>query len=436
MMLDKTARPGDKVWIAMLTGIVALVALIGGLGYWSVTAQLAGAIVAPGIIRVESNRQVIQHPDGGVVGEILAKDGDRVEAGDILVKFDATKLQLELNVVEGQLHEIAARVARLEAERDQRSEIVFPDFLRRAAEENSFVEEQLNGQVQQFQAGLRAYNQEQELLNESVNQLEDRVRGLLAQLRSVDMRSEIVEAEFETRQSLVARGLSTRSTVAEMELERATLVGERGRIIAEIAEHRGQMVAVGIQRIQLETERSRMAIQLLRDLQYSVIELTERRKELVEALSRLHVRAPVSGVIYGSKVFALQSVIKPAETIMHIVPQDQNLVIATRIPTADIDQVAVGQGATLRFTAFNQRQTPELAGYVSFVAADATTDETSGQSYYVVELLPKAEEFARLEGQILLPGMPVEGFIQTNMRTPLAYLTKPLTDYFERALRG
>lgn len=433
---EENKKPGDRVWFAMLTGVLALVALVGGIGYWSVTAQLAGAVVAPGIIKVESNRQVIQHPEGGVVGKILAKDGDRVEKGDTLVKFDSTRLQLELNVVQGQLHEIAARKARLEAERDQNQEIAFPDYLLRTAETNISVQEQIGGQTQQFQAGLRAYNQELKLLNETVRQLEDRVRGLLAQLRSVDIRTDIVAKELESKKSLLDRGLSVSSTVAQIEMESAALIGERGRIIAEIAEHKGQIAAVGIQRIQLETERTRMSIQRLRDLQYTTIELTERRKELVESLSRLDVKAPVSGLIYGSKVFTLQSVVKPADTIMYVVPQDQNLVIATRIQTADIDQVAVGQPATLRFTAFNQRQTPELGGYVSFVAADATTEDASGQSYYVVEMLPSAEEFEKLEGQVLLPGMPVEGFIQTDTRTPMVYLTKPLMDYFERAFRG
>lgn len=435
-MAAKAKTKGDRAWMAMLTGFVALAALVGGLGYWSVTAQLAGAVVAPGIIRVESNRQVIQHPDGGVVGEILAKDGDRVEAGDVLIRFDPTKLRLELNVVEGQLYEIAARVARLEAERDHSDRVVFPDFLMDVAATNEAVHEQMEGQLQQFAATLHAYNQEQKLLNETVKQLEDRVRGLIAQLKAVDMRSEIIAAQLTNKRSLLERGLSLSSAVADMELEEAALIGERGRIVAEIAEHKGQVAAVGIQRIKLETDRSGMAIQRLRDLQYSMIELTERRKELKEALNRLEVKAPVAGVIYGSKVHALQSVVKPADSIMFVVPQDQNLVIATRISTSDIDQVAVGQDTTLRFTAFNQRQTPELEGTVSFVAADATTDETSGQSFYMVEMLPKPKEFERLEGQILLPGMPVEGFIKTDTRTPLAYLTKPLTDYFERAFRG
>ena len=209
-MAENVKYNGDRAWMAMLTGLAALVALVGGLGYWSVTAQLAGAVVAPGIIRVESNRQVIQHPDGGVVGEILARDGDRVEAGDVLIKFDATKLQLELNVVQGQLHEIAARVARLEAERDHRQEVVFPEYLHKVAATNEAVQEQIEGQLQQFNATLRAYNQEQKLLNETVNQLEDRVRGLIAQLKSVDIRSKIIAAELENKRSLLERGLSAR----------------------------------------------------------------------------------------------------------------------------------------------------------------------------------------------------------------------------------
>lgn len=435
-MTENDIKTGDRAWLPMLVGLLALVALVGGLGYWSATAKLSGAVVASGVVQVETNRQVIQHPDGGVVGAILARNGDVVEAGDVLVQFDPTRLQLELNVVEGQLHEFEARIARLQAERDGAQSIIYPEHLIALARTRPEVAEQIEGQEQQFVTGLKAHDQELQLLDETIKQLENRVEGLDAQLTSVDMQSRIIGDELKTRKDLLDRGLGLGSEVAKMELEEASLIGERGKIIAEIAEHKGQMAAVNIERIKLETNRSQQAIQRLRDMQYSVIELNERQKDLTDSLSRLDVRAPVSGVVYGSQVFALQSVVRPAESIMYIVPQDQNLVISTRISTSDIDQVHVGQDATLRFTAFNQRQTPEVAGYVSFVAADAAADENTGRSYYVVELLPDEDQLDRLGGQVLLPGMPVEGFITTDARTPLVYLTKPLTDYFQRAFRG
>lgn len=435
-MTDYDPKSGDRAWLPMLVGILALVALVGGLGVWSVTAQLSGAVVGSGIVRVETNRQIIQHPDGGVVGAILARNGDHVEAGDVLVRFDPTKLQLELNVVEGQLIEFEARIARLKAERDGEETVTFPEHLVKLSKIDPDVEEKLQGQKQQFTIGLKAHDQELMLLAETIKQLGNRVEGLNAQLASVDEQSLIVGEELKTKRDLFEKGLGLSSKVAEDALEKASLDGQRGKIVAEIAEHKGQMAAVNIERVKLETNRAQLAIQTMRDLQYAVIELGERRKELIEALSRLDVKAPVAGVVYGSQVFALQSVVRPADTIMYIVPQDQNLVITTRVSPTDIDQVHVGQDATLRFTAFNQRQTPELGGYVSFVAADATADENTGRSYYVVELQPNVDQLDQLGGQVLMPGMPVESFITTEQRTPLVYLTKPLTDYFERALRG
>lgn len=435
-MTDYDPKSGDRAWLPMLVGILALVALVGGLGVWSVTAQLSGAVVGSGIVRVETNRQIIQHPDGGVVGAILARNGDHVEAGDVLVRFDPTKLQLELNVVEGQLIEFEARIARLKAERDGEETVTFPEHLVKLAKIDPDVEEKLQGQKQQFTIGLKAHDQELMLLAETIKQLENRVEGLNAQLASVDEQSLIIGEELKTKRDLFEKGLGLSSKVAEDALEKASLDGQRGKIVAEIAEHKGQMAAVNIERVKLETNRAQLAIQTMRDLQYAVIELGERRKELIEALSRLDVKAPVAGVVYGSQVFALQSVVRPADAIMYIVPQDQNLVITTRVSPTDIDQVHVGQDATLRFTAFNQRQTPELSGYVSFVAADATADENTGRSYYVVELQPNVDQLDQLGGQVLMPGMPVESFITTEQRTPLVYLTKPLTDYFERALRG
>nr|MCU0855347.1 HlyD family efflux transporter periplasmic adaptor subunit [Paracoccaceae bacterium] len=165
------------------------------------------------------------------------------------------------------------------------------------------------------------------------------------------------------------------------------------------------------------------------------IELTERRLGLQERLSRLEVRAPVSGVVYGQQVFAVQSVVQAGAPIMYIIPQDRPLLVEARVPSVHVDEIQLGQEAVLRFTALDMRRTPEMTGIVTGISADVIVDERTGANFYEVQLIPREEDLPKLDGQVLLPGMPVEAFIRTEDRTPISYLTKPLTDYFNRAFR-
>jgi len=419
------------VWL----GFATLALLVGGIGLWSVSVTISGAIVAGGQVMVESNRQIVQHPDGGVVGEILVADGDSVEAGQVLVRFDSTLQQSRLAIIEGQLNEIMARRARLEAERDGANDLTLPVGLVELTNEPAMIR-LIEGQVSLFEARSASLDGERAQLAERIIQIENQIRGAEAQQTALKTQLTLLEPELRDQQDLLSRGLTQAATVSALQREAARLAGSIGEIDANIAENRGRIAEIELEGLRLGSTFREQAISSLRDLDYSEIELRENRLALLETLSRLDVRAPRAGIIHGLAVHAIRAVVQGAEPILYIIPQDSPLIIAARIPVIDIDQVFVGQLARLRFVAFDQRSTPELNGQIARISPDSLLDERSGQAYYAAELTLDAGEVARLgDGLTLLPGMPVEAFIATGDRTPLSYLVKPFADYFNRAFR-
>ncbi|WP_170330300.1 HlyD family type I secretion periplasmic adaptor subunit [Ruegeria arenilitoris] len=437
-MQGKTTRGTRPVWritIPAFIGFLALVILVGGLGIWAVQTRLAGAIISQGSIEVQSNRQVVEHPDGGVVGEIFVRDGDVVGDGDMLVRLDDTFLSSEKTIVESQLFELMARRARLEAERDGADSKTLETQLASVQEQENIDSDLIAGQQSLFEARLETLTQQTQQLGKQRDQIETEIEGTEAQLVSLRRQVELIQEELSDQQSLLNRGLTQASRVSALLREEASLTGEIGRLEAAVARLAGQIAATEIEIVELTATRREEAITELRDVQTQILELAERRLSLDVRLSRLDIRAPVAGTVYGSQVFALQSVIQPAEPMMYIVPQDTPLLVAARVDAIHVDQLYVGQPVSLRFTAFNQRETPEIEGQVITVSADTFTDENSGQTFYRAEVAPAESEIERLNGQALLPGMPVETMIKTDERTPLSYLVKPLADYFNRAFR-
>ena len=419
----------------LLVGFTALAVLLGGVGLWSVQARIAGAVIASGMIEVESNRQVIQHPQGGVVGALEVRDGDTVQAGDVVLRLDDSALQSELAIVTGQLAELRARKARLEAERDEAAEVRFAPQLQQAAQADQDVAALLDGQVRLFDARRESLAQEEQLLDRQALQNGNQIKGAEAQLRATEVQHQLIEGELRDAQALLDKGLAQAARVSELQRRQAQLIGEVGQIQAQIAQLSGDTVRVDVEKLRLRVARREDAISQLRDLEGRTLELAERELALRETLSRMDVRTPVSGVIYGNRVFALQSVVSPAEPIMYVIPQDQPLIVSARIEAIHIDQVYEGQQATLRFVAFDQRSTPEVFGAVTNLSADVFIDEVTGTSYYSADIVPHPDELDKLEGQNLLPGMPVEAFIKTAERAPLSYLVKPVSDYFVKAFR-
>lgn len=420
----------------MTLGLIALLILFGGFGYWAATTNISGAIVASGSIEVDQNRQVVQHPDGGVVAEIVVDEGDTVAEGDILLRLDPTLLQSELTIVEGQYFELVARRARLQAERDGQQQIVFAEELLARADADPEVAELVAGQRNLFMARKDSVQREIDQLSKRSEQIADQVRGIEAQQLALGRQLELIEEELADQQTLLDRGLAQAGRVLSLQREQARLSGSVGELTAQKAQSEGRMTEIDIEILKLDTRRREEAITTLRDLQFRERELAEQRRAIRERLSRMEIRAPVGGVIYGLAVFTPRSVIKPADPVMFIVPQDRPLVIAAQIEPIHIDQLFVQQDVSLRFSALDQRTTPELFGRVVQISADAFEDQASKVRYYRAEIVMNEGEAARLpQGTALIPGMPVEAFIRTHDRTPLAYLVKPFTDYFAKAFR-
>jgi HlyD family type I secretion membrane fusion protein len=427
-----------RTWSARLpltVGFAAIALLLGGLGAWSVTTEISGAVVARGVVQVDGDRQVIQHPDGGVVGEILARDGDMVDEGQILVRLDGTFLRSERAIVERQLAEIHVRRARLEAERDAADA---PDFSRIPAfalVEAEAIAGQIDGQQSLFDARRTSLAQEGRQIAEQQAQIERQIDGAEAQRTAADRQLALVSQELADVEALFARGLVQATRVSDLRREAARLEGEAGRLLSAIAEARTRIAALDIDRLRLTDRRREDAIAELRDLQVTEFELEQRRLGLVERLSRLDVRAPVAGTVLGSRVTAVQAVVQAAEPMMYLVPGGQPLQVSVRIAPEDIDQVRPGQPVTLVLTAFSTRTTPDIPGTVLRVSADAETDPRTAAPYFEAIVIPDAQALAALSGVTMLPGMPVEAFLRTEDRTPLAYLARPLTVYFGRAFR-
>ena len=416
----------------MTAGLLALVLLVGGFGTWAVMAQITGAVITSGQIEVDRNRQVIQHPDGGVVAEILVDEGDTVAASDLQIKLDATTLQSELAIVEGQLFELMARRGRLEAERDGIETLTFDPILMAAPTGSELME----GQRRLFDARLESTKRATEQLDQQRAQIASQLDGISAQQTALDTQKTLISQELGDQQKLLDQKLVQASRVMGLQREEANLLGRVGELTASAAQAAERMTEIDIQVLTLTTTRREESITRLRDLQYNELELSERRRTLVRQLDRLDIRAPVSGVVYGLQVFAEQSVIRPADPVMFLVPQDRPLVIATKVRPVDIDQIHLGQDVILRFSAFDQRRTPELHGKVTLVSADIFQDEATGMAFYQAEIQLNEGEATRLpEDMVLIPGMPVEAFVRTADRSPMDYLLKPLADYFAKAFR-
>jgi len=429
----------------MIVGVLGLLLLVGGFGTWAAMTQISGAVIASGQIEVDQNRQVVQHPDGGVVEEILVEEGNAVDAGTVLIRLDPNELQSELAIVESQLFELMARRGRLEAERDERETITFAPLLLETAESRPDVRNLKDGQRRLFEARRASIaqaieqlqkQQEQKQLQKQQEQIADQITGITAQQGSMDQQLALIERELTDQQSLFDRGLAQVSRVLSLQREAARMSGTVGELAANEAQARGRITEIDIEILNLQSRRREEAITQLRDIQSRELELHERRRALLERMSRLDVTSPVAGIVYDLRVFARRSVIRPADPVLYIIPQDRPLVINARVEPIDIDKLSIGQEVTLRFSALDQRATPELTGSVKLISADAFEDEATRQSYYRAEIVLGEGEQAKLpEDATLLPGMPVEAFIRTEDRTPLAYLVKPLTDYFTKAFR-
>jgi HlyD family secretion protein len=426
-----TPRDDVRKYIAIALTGVAVVA--GGVGGWAATATMAGAIVAPGTVMVESYVKKVQHPTGGVVGEIQVKDGDAVEQGQLVMRLDETVARASLGVVTTQLDELAGRIARLRTERDGAEAIEFPPSLAERAATKE-IAEIMAGERRLFESRRTGREGQKAQLGERINQLSQEIVGLEALLVAKSRELDLVNTELGENHKLWRLNLVPLAKYTALQREAARITGERAQLVANIARARAAVAETRLQVIALDQDRATEVMKDLREAQAKVAELTERRAAAEDMLKRVEIRAPRSGLVHQLSVHTVGGVIAPGEQIMQIVPANDALIIEARVSPRDIDQVHAGQPAVVRFPAFSQRTTPEFEGQVVQVAADLTEDPQSRERYFAARLAFAEESQPRGQFQ-LLPGMSAEVFIRTTERTPLSYFLKPLSDQVERTFR-
>lgn len=418
----------------VLTVGVAALLLVGSVGLLGGMTELSGAVIAEGTLVVESDVKKVQHPTGGVVGELFVEDGAQVQAGDLLIRLDATVAQSNLDALTKSLWELAARRSRLEAERDGSNEIDFPADLREAAGASD-IRRIVDGERKLFDLRREARLGQKAQLRQRIAQLNEEAAGLRDQIAAKVREIELVDKELGGVRQLWEKNLVQMTRLTSMEREAARLRGEQGALVASLAQTSGKVSEIELQIIQVDqTLRSDVAKEL-GDIRAKTSDLTEKKVAALDQLQRIDIRSPQAGIVHQLSVHTKGGVITAGEQIMLIVPQADALMVEVRVVPRDIDQLRGRQPATLRFPSFNQRTTPELNGVVDRIAADTSQDPRTGTPYYNVRISMPPSEIERLNGLKLVPGMPVDAFIRTGDRTMLSYLFKPLADQAKLAFR-
>jgi HlyD family secretion protein len=419
--------------LSMLALAIVLL-LFGVMGGLAATIRISGAVIAPGTLVVSSYVKPIQHLKGGVVGAINVGNGDHVDVGQILIHLDDTQTRANLAIVQKRLNELGARTARLVAERDDKQLITFPATLLAKAGDQE-VASMMAGEQRLFNDRLASRRGRKAQLRERIGQLNQEIDGLVAQQKGKQIEVDLVNKELASLQRLSDQGSVAATKVYALQRESASVTGELGSLVSEIAQAHGKITETELQIIQVDDDQSSEVSDQLRQAQSDEGQFLERLTAAEDDLKRIDIRAPQAGIVDQLSVHSAGAVVGPGETIMRIVPDKDALVAELKLAPRDIDQVAIGQPVNLRLSVFNQRATPELNARVSEVSADLTTDQHSGQTYYIIRAEISASEWSRLGKLTPVPGMPVEAFLQTGRRTVMAYLTKPLTDQMHRAFR-
>ncbi len=417
-----------------LAGFLGLIAVLGTIGLWSVNTDIQGAVIASGVTMVESHSKKIQHREGGIVAKILVKDGDKVQAGALLVRLDETEIKASLAIIDGNLNELEALSARLKALRDETTVITFPKFLLDQKDDPA-IKSLLKGERKLLKVQQASQIGRQAQLNKRIAQLDEQIGGFRSQAASRDLQMELISKELVNLENLFKKGLVPASRVLALRRDKSSLEGEKGGLVARVAEAKSKISETKLQIIQLDDDARTKFLSELRDASVKIIEARERRIAIAARLNRMVIRAPQTGFIHQLNIHTVGGVIGPGETVMLIVPELDNLIINARITPQDIDQVGVGQLAMVRFPAFNQRTTPQVEAKVSYVSADLTQPQNNMPPYFAVKLKLDEEAIKQLGENKLIPGMPAEAFIQTRARTPLSYLIQPLKDQITRAFR-
>ncbi|MET4162984.1 epimerase transport system membrane fusion protein [Marinobacterium sp. MBR-111] len=413
-----------------LIGLLILFVTFGMFGTWAAVAPLDSAALAPGVVTVKTYRKTIQHLEGGIVNEIMVRDGDQVTAGEVLLVLDDTQTQAELGIVKGQMIAALAQEARLQAERDGREEIAFPDSF---ARNDPRVEEAVLSESQVFTARMNSHLGEIGVLEQRMTQIDEQVRGLQAIIRSKDELMKSYRDEVRDLSELLSDGFVDKQRLRDLERRVSELEGEMADNRSNIAQAKMRRGETELQILQLKKDFHTEVVNQLSEVQSKLFDLRERERALTDRVERTVVRAPEAGMVLGMKVHTVGGVVRSGEPILDIVPAASDLIIEAQVSPIDIDRVSTGKLADIRFSAFKSATTPVIEGEVTQISADRLTNEQTGMPYYLarVELTDKGREL--LGPLLLIPGMPAEVLINTGERTLLEYLVQPATNAFARS---
>lgn len=416
-------------------GLAAAVLIAGATTAWSVFVKLDSAVVTQGHVVVESNVKKVQHPTGGIVGAIHVREGQRVREGDVVVRLDETATRSALGIVLNELTATRARVARLIAERAHATAIAFPEDLVRHAAAEPETALVLQGETQMFNSRTATRAGQKAQLTERAAQLAQELKGFGEQAQSLTTQLKVAREELANLRDLQEKRLVTVPRITGLEREIARNEGALGETMARMAATRSRISEAELQVLQLDKDHATEVAKELREGETKVAELQERRIAAEDQLRRVDIRAPIAGIVHQLAVHTVGGVVGSTEALMLIVPETDRLIVEVRIAPQDIDQVHVGQAARVRFTAFNQRTTPELKGTLYRVASDITRDGQTGVSYFTAGVDVAEDEIRKLNGLKLIPGMPADAFIRTGERTFASYIVKPLSDQMQRSMR-
>jgi HlyD family secretion protein len=433
-MSEKLRGAQRSIRLHLVIGLVVVLVVAGGFGGWASTVPISGALIAPGSVVVDSNVKKVQHPTGGVVGEVRVRDGDLVKTGDIVVRLDETVVKASLAIVVKTLNGLYARAARLEAEQQGRDKIAFPKALTDRADDPD-VRDVMASESKLFEVRVNGRIGQKAQLRERVTQLNEEIAGLQAQELAKDREIELVQKELVGVRQLFDQHLVQLTRLTTLERDAARLAGERAQYIAARAQAKGKITETELQIIQVDKDMVAEVSKDLREANDKIGEFVERKVTAEDQLRRIDIRAPQDGMVLQSTVHTVGGVITAGDAIMMIVPQADALSVEAKVNPQDIDKLQIGQKTLLRLSAFNQRTTPEISGVVTRVSADVSTDQRTGQSFYTIRVSMPPDEITRLGDVKIIPGMPVEAFVQTGDRTMLSYLMKPLSDQFMRSFR-
>lgn len=418
----------------IFVGGLGFLTLVGVFGGWAVGTEIVGAVIAQGSLVVETSLKKVQHPVGGVVSELAVRDGDRVKAGDVVMRIDATMTKANLAIIVKSVDQFTARKARLESERDRAGRVIFPQALLDRAGDGEVLA-MMNAEQRLYENRKAVRESKKRQLEQRVRQLRDEISGMEAE-RAANFREQgMVDEELIRFRSLHERGLMEKSRLSTLERQATDIDGDIGRLMAGIAGVEAKISETALQILQIDEQWSEEVGSDLREMDARIGEYVERRVAAEDQLKRVDILAPQDGVVHQLSVHTIGGVVAPGEQIMMIVPEVDKLVVEVKVAPQDIDQIYYGQLTNLRFSAFNQKTTPEITGTVERISADVTVDQRTGTSFYLVRVATSQEQIKRLGEFSLMPGMPVEAFITTGERSVWSYFLKPLIDQANRTFR-